>query len=78
MKRSKLLLLMALTFWTADSDAVQQNRDRDGLTPLHLASGRGDMSEALRLVKKGGDLFALGMTARPQLIWQRQLEIRKL
>jgi ankyrin repeat protein len=36
-----------------------QERDADGLTPLHLAAERGDGKEVARLLEGGADLFTV-------------------
>lgn len=59
-KRTALVIaLLAPINMSAYSNESPAQRDADGLTPLHLAAGRGDSSEILRLLNEGQDLFTL-------------------
>jgi ankyrin repeat protein len=55
---SLLLLLLLLTILPT-SQIYAQDRDADGLTPLHLAAGRGDSIQVESLISKGADIFSL-------------------
>lgn len=51
-------VIFSLVF-VSSSFATTVNRDLDGLTPLHVAAGYGDLKRVKQLHKKGADLFSL-------------------
>lgn len=60
MRRLFPILVVLFFCLTPAARAAQAGRDGDGLTPLHLAAGRGDTKEVLRLLNNcGADLFTL-------------------
>jgi uncharacterized protein len=50
---------LSMLFSASAIAANTLDRDADGLTPLHLAAGRGDTKEVQNLLDKGADLYTL-------------------
>ena len=55
----KFVLLSVLAIVAFASPSKATPRDADGLTPLHLAAGRGDLAEVEKLLNSGADLYSL-------------------
>lgn len=53
-----IAMLWSLVF-TASMTGLAASRDPDGLTPLHVAAGYGDLAKVKTLLKQGADLFSL-------------------